>query len=134
MDMPGTNVRLEPPRMATNKSRGGPWGWDVTPRGKRGCVDAASRVRLLYEGREHLIFGAPFLLSGQQRWSRRSGSPADSGSMLALKVKGGAVGPGGESWYTRRCYPWGRKAGNACSASKWLESKGGRWLESKASE
>ena len=50
MDMPGTNVRLEPPRMATNKSRGGPWGWDVTPRGKRGCVNAASRVRLLYEG------------------------------------------------------------------------------------
>ena len=35
---------------------------------------------------EHLIFGAPFLLSGQQRWSRRSGSPADSGSMLALNV------------------------------------------------
>ena len=43
MDMPGTNARLEPPRMATNKSRGGPWGWDVTPSDKRGRVDAASK-------------------------------------------------------------------------------------------
>ena len=42
MDMPDTTARLEPPRMATNKSRGGPWGWDVTPQGKRGRVDAAS--------------------------------------------------------------------------------------------
>ena len=43
MDMPGTNARLEPPCMATNKSSGGPWGWDVTPQGKRGRVDAASK-------------------------------------------------------------------------------------------
>ena len=42
----------------------------------------------------------------------RSGGPLRH-SVPALKVKGGAVGPGGESWYTRRCYPWGRKAGNA---------------------
>ena len=55
-------------------------------------------------------------------------------SMLLQNIKVGAVEPGRGSWYTRRCYPWGRKAGNACSASTWLESKGGRWLESKAPE
>ena len=43
IDMPDTIARLEPPRMATNKSGGGPWGWDVTPQGKRGRVDAASK-------------------------------------------------------------------------------------------
>ena len=31
IDMPDTIARLELPRMATNKSGGGPWGWDVTP-------------------------------------------------------------------------------------------------------
>ena len=41
--MPDTIARLEPPRMATNKSGGGPRGWDVTPQGKRGRVDAASK-------------------------------------------------------------------------------------------
>ena len=43
IDMPDTIARLEPPRMATNKIGGGPWGWDVTPQGKRGRVDAASK-------------------------------------------------------------------------------------------
>ena len=43
MDIPDTIARLEPPRMATNKIGGGPWGWDVTPQGKRGRVDAASK-------------------------------------------------------------------------------------------
>ena len=43
VDTPDTNARLEPPCMATNKSSGGPWGWDVTPQGKRGRVDAASK-------------------------------------------------------------------------------------------
>ena len=43
IDMPDTIARLEPPRMATNKIGGGPRGWDVTPQGKRGRVDAASK-------------------------------------------------------------------------------------------
>ena len=56
IDMPDTIVRLEPPRMATNKSGGGPWGWDVTPQGKRGCVDAARERYHLYEDRAHRIY------------------------------------------------------------------------------
>ena len=63
--------------------------------------------------RDRLIFGGSQTDSGQERWSRRSGSPVDSGSMLFQNIKVGAVEPGGEGWYTRRCYPWGRKAGNA---------------------
>ena len=41
-------------------------------------------------------------------------SPVDSGSMLFQNIKVGAVKPGGESWYyTWRCYPRGKNAGNA---------------------
>ena len=54
--MPDTNARLEPPRMATNKSGGGPWGWDVTPQGKRGGVNAARERYHLYEDRAHRIY------------------------------------------------------------------------------
>ena len=43
LDRLDTMAMLEPTRMATNKSGGGPGGWDVTPQGKRGYVDAASK-------------------------------------------------------------------------------------------
>ena len=43
LDRLDTMATLEPPRMATNKNDGGPRGWDVTPQGKRGRVDAASK-------------------------------------------------------------------------------------------
>ena len=36
IDMPDTNARPEPPCMATNKSGGGLWGWDVKRREARG--------------------------------------------------------------------------------------------------
>ena len=62
---------------------------------------------------EHLIFGDSKLTQVRSAGQDEVVSPVDSGIMLFQNVKVGAVRSGGESWYTRRCYPWGRKAGNA---------------------
>ena len=54
--------------------------------------------------REHLIFGDPKLTQVRSAGQDEVVSPVDSGSMLFQNIKVGAVRPGGESWYTRRCY------------------------------
>ena len=46
---------------------------------------------------DRLIFGGSQTDSGQERWSRRSGSPVDSGSMLLQNIKVGAVSPAGRA-------------------------------------
>ena len=68
--------------------------------------------------REHLIFGDPKLTQVRSAGQDEVVSPVDSGSMLFQNIKVGAVRPGGESWYTRRCYPWWRKAGNVCAGDQ----------------
>ena len=67
--------------------------------------------------RDRLIFGGSQTDSGQERWSRQSGSPVDSGSMLFQNIKVGAVEPGGGELVHPEVLPLGEE-GRQCGSRK----------------